>query len=36
MSNPRLRYLAPLVLWLAAGVAITLLEGTPLHEWRRV
>jgi hypothetical protein len=29
VSDPRLRYLAPLALWLAAAVAITLIEGAP-------
>jgi len=29
MSDPRLRYLMPLGLWLAAAMLITLLEGTP-------
>lgn len=29
MTDPRLRYLMPLGLWLAAAVLITLLEGTP-------
>ena len=29
MTDPRVRYLLPLGLWLAAAVLITLLEGTP-------
>ncbi|CAN5547442.1 hypothetical protein BH20ACT18_BH20ACT18_01290 [soil metagenome] len=29
MTDPRVRYLMPLGLWLAAAVLVTLLEGTP-------
>jgi len=29
MSDPRVRYLGPLGLWLVAAVAISLVEGTP-------
>jgi len=29
MSDPRVRYLDPLGLWLAAAVAISAIEGTP-------
>jgi len=29
MTDPRMRYLMPLGLWLAAAVLVTLLEGTP-------
>jgi hypothetical protein len=29
MKDPRFRYLGPLGLWLAAAVAISLIEGTP-------
>lgn len=29
MSDPPVRYLVPLALWLAAAVAISLIEGTP-------
>src|SRR5919106_5054040 len=29
MSDPRVRYLGPLGLWLAVAVVISLIEGTP-------